>query len=531
MRKKMAYEYSDLTTDINRWTQQAVDQGWIDQEIALSFEEGKDVSANELFTTIDERPLVVAFMGGTGVGKSSLLNKLAGQAIARTGVERPTSREVTLYYHHSVSLSQLEKVFPLQQIQLSQHSDESSEKIIWIDMPDFDSTEEKNKDIVMQWLSYVDILIYVVSPERYRDNKAWQLLLSEGASHAWLFVMNQWDRGEVAQFEDFKRQLAKAGFDNPHIFKTISIGSEGDELPQLKTTIEAIATNNTVKQLEHRGLQQKKHHLKLKLQACLNSLGNVQDFTLLSDYQETSWKQTEALLVNGFEWPIKQTAIVCSQSKISKNTDKIDLWDDWAQSRFNDYLDNLILNANQKGLASVPFRKQLSEIRHKAEQIFHTQTELGCRQSLVNPGNVIQRAVIKLAHICEFILPLIAMTVVGFQVFQGYYDSSLTHTDYLGVDFVVHSLLLILLTWLLPYFLRKKMQPSMEKAALKGLNKGLDVAMTTIGLDIQQSIDTLKKQYQKTSMALAQLIEASEQHQTSSSAEQTSEELGRMLIE
>ena len=34
--------------------------------------------------------------------------------------------------------------------------------------------EQKNKDIVMQWLPFVDVLIYVVSPERYRDNKAWR---------------------------------------------------------------------------------------------------------------------------------------------------------------------------------------------------------------------------------------------------------------------------------------------------------------------------------------------------------------------
>ena len=527
----MAYEYSDLTTDINSWTQQTLEQGWIDKELALSFDNDDEASANELFVDENERPLVVAFMGGTGVGKSSLLNKLAGQAIAKTGVERPTSREVTLYYHQSVSMSQLEDIFPLQQIQISQHSDDASKKIIWVDMPDFDSTEEKNKEIVMQWLAYVDILVYVVSPERYRDNKAWQLLLSEGANHAWLFVMNQWDRGETAQFEDFKQQLAKAGFDAPHIFKTISIGSADDELPQLKATIESVATNNTVKQLEHRGFQQKKLGLKVKLEESLRFIGNTKGFSQLADYQQSSWEQTEELLIKGFEWPIKQTAIVCAESKLGKNDDNIDLWDEWAQSRFNDYLDNLVLKANQNGLASTPFRRQLSDIRQKAQQIFHTQTELACRQSLVNPGNFMQRAVIKLAHICEFVLPLIAMSVVGYQVFQGFYDSSLSHKDFLGVNFVVHSLLLILLTWLIPYFLRKKMQPSMEKAALRGIYKGVDVAMTTIGIDIRQSIDTLKQQHQKTVQALEQLIDSSAQNSQGKEIKEKSDVLKRMLAE
>ena len=198
----MAYGYSDLISDIEGWSQQAEDKGWISRELASTLAKEEQGSAEALFAEQAEtaRPLVVAFMGGTGVGKSSLLNKLAGQSIAKTGVERPTSREVTLFHHNSVSIHQLEEKFPLQQIQLAQHSEDSNKNVLWIDMPDFDSTEEKNKDIVMQWLPYVDILVYVVSPERYRDNKAWQLLLAQGASHAWLFVMNQWDRGVDVQF-------------------------------------------------------------------------------------------------------------------------------------------------------------------------------------------------------------------------------------------------------------------------------------------------------------------------------------------
>ncbi len=132
----MAYDYSDLISNVEGWAQQAVKQGWIDTAEAMSLSEEPQDSANALFVDDIARPLVVAFMGGTGVGKSSLLNKLAGQSIARTGVERPTSREVTLYYHQSIDLYQLEERFPLQQIQLSQHTETANEKIIWIDMPE-----------------------------------------------------------------------------------------------------------------------------------------------------------------------------------------------------------------------------------------------------------------------------------------------------------------------------------------------------------------------------------------------------------
>lgn len=111
-------------------------------------------------------------------------------------------------------------------------------------MPDFDSTDTHNKELVLSWLPHIDILIYVVSPERYRDEKAWRLLLAEGANHAWLFVMNQWDRGQIEQADDFEKQLHVAGFDAPIIFKTCCdiLSNLNDEFNELAETLTSLAT-------------------------------------------------------------------------------------------------------------------------------------------------------------------------------------------------------------------------------------------------------------------------------------------------
>lgn len=529
----MAYEDSNLIADVGHWAQQSVKQGWIDQQQAASLTQVQENSAHELFGHNNDRPLIVAFMGGTGVGKSSLLNKLAAQAIAKTGVVRPTSKEVTLYHHQSVLLHQMEVSFPLQQIQVATHANEANKHVVWIDMPDFDSTEEKNKDIVMQWLPYVDVLIYVVSPERYRDNKAWQLLLAEGASHAWLFVMNQWDRGETSQYEDFKLQLAKAGFNNPVIYKTIchlEQDEEVDELPQLQATIQSLATAKTVEQLENRGLQQRNNAIKQNLQQCLQDLANEQVFIALKEVQEQRWVQTKAQLTLGFEWPIKQLSVVYSKTGVAPQQDKITLWDDWAQSRFNDYLDELILTADQKGLSSTPLRKGLVDCRQTAEQHIQTQTELSCRKALINPGNLVHRVVLKIVSLCELILPLIAMSLVGYQVFQGFYESTVSDQAFLGANFAVHSLLLILISWLIPFFIRKKMQPSVEKAALKGLNHGLELAMTLIEQDVQQAIAGFQNQHQQVTQTLSELIKQCTQQTADKTAELENEQLTRMLV-
>ena len=203
------------------------------------------------------------------------------------------------------------------------------------------------------------------------------------------------------------------------------------------------------------------------------------------------------------------------------------LWDDWAQSRFNDYLDDLVLTADQKGLPSIPLRKDLVEIRNSAEKIIHTQTELECRQALIHPGNLIQRVFLKLVAICEILLPLIAMGVVGFQVFYGFYDSAMTEEEFLGVDFAVHSLLLVGLSWVIPYFILKKMQPSLEKAALQGLNKGLESAMNRINLDVKDVISSQEKQHKKLTTSLKEKINKCDGQNN----EIKNEQLTRMLVE
>jgi len=529
----MVYDSSDLFVKIENWAEQSVTDGWIDQHQALSLTVAPDNSASELFVSHNDRPLVVAFMGGTGVGKSSLLNALSGQSIARTGVERPTSREVTLYHHQKTSLHQLEQVFPLQNIQVSQHNDESNERVVWIDMPDFDSTEEKNKDIVMQWLPYVDVLIYVVSPERYRDKKAWQLLLAEGASHAWVFVMNQWDRGEISQFDDFKKQLALAGFTDPIIYKTVCHSGpvlEANEVEALQQSITSLASKNTIEQLEHRGIQQRNYAIKQNLQSCFQLLGEQKTFLILLEKQQSQWNNIKAMLTEGFEWPIKQLSIVYAKQGSVKLQDAISIWDEWAQSRFNDYLDQLILYADQCSLPSSPLRKMLSAYRQKAEAHIQTQTELSCRKAMINPGNFIQRSFLKIVKVAEIVLPIAAMGLVGFQVFQGYYDSAVSEQAFLGVNFAVHSTLLVVISWLLPFFIRKKMQPSLEKAALKGLNRGVELAMSLIDSDVKKIINELKQRHQTVTAELSELMESCDQRGQLKTTAFKNEQLQRMLI-
>jgi len=521
----MAYDYSDLIELTKQWAEQAVIAGWINQETALVLCDFETRTPEALFNHNGSRPLIVAFMGGTGVGKSSLLNRLAGKAIAKAGIERPTSREVTLFHHKDIEINNLPDKLPVEKIRIAQHEDEAKKNIVWIDMPDFDSTEQDNKALVFEWLPHIDVLIYVVSPERYRDEKAWRLLLSEGNRHAWLFVLNQWDRGQQSQYEDFKQQLGKAGFIEPIIFKTVCGESPyPDEFASLQSTILALSNKHVVAELEQRGAQIRKDELKQKLQIVHQLLGTQSAFKKAEEHWQYLWQNTATQLAQGFAWPIQKLAafyadhaadLIASPLSDQNSSHQLTnaLWDEWAQARFGDALDEFIFKVDELGLPVMPLKNSLVGIRTKAPKLIQAQSELQVRQAMINPGNLLQRALLKFFRFCEIVLPLAAIAWVGYQVSVGYYDSNATHEHYLGVDFAIHSSLLIVISWLIPWFVLKKFKPSLEKSALKGLNKGLENSLHMIEEEVLQVLKTLSEQHSK---QLTQINQISAQCNTES---------------
>lgn len=484
--------------ELDAFLTKALEAQWLSPQDLSAYENLTIRSPGSLFNPNSHRPLTAAFFGGTGVGKSSLLNQLAGQDIARIGIERPTSREVSIYLHESVEFQQLPNDLPVDDVRMARHSNESKRQILWIDMPDIDSVDSANRNIVLQWLPHLDVVIYVVSPERYRDDKGWRLLKEYGGDHAWIFVLNQWDRGEQVQFEDFRRLLTEAGFSDPIVLRTIARAtseaqSSTSELHELERVLGEISSQHLMAQLEaHAGIA-RLDALREVLVQFDTALGGNEDYVHLAPRWQEIWSEAVHDLMEGMEWTLIALVRMLSGRMTDKVTDGVSqespaspqampvIWDEWAAGRAQDTLAQLLVAAGERGLPPRPLKLALSPFIEVTGQKVIQRGQLKLRQALALPGNALQRTAMRVAGFLSILLPSLALAWASYQVVIGYYESATHHLDYLGTDFAVHTLLLIGLAWLAPWFVYSRLRPSVEASALRGLRSGVREALEAAG--------------------------------------------------
>jgi hypothetical protein len=141
-----------------------------------------------------ESVVVAALAGGTGSGKSSLLNAVAGEDVSLTGAIRPMTSQPLALVPEAAAGEMSGYLDQLEIIDRVPHRGPAW--LCLIDLPDNDSVEISHRHTVDALLPRVDVVAWVTDPEKYRDASLHHGYVRPLAGYRdqFLFVLNQIDR-------------------------------------------------------------------------------------------------------------------------------------------------------------------------------------------------------------------------------------------------------------------------------------------------------------------------------------------------
>lgn len=174
---------------------------------------------------------VVALAGPTGAGKSTLFNALARAEVSNTGVRRPTTSST----HAAVWGADASDLLDWLEVDRRHRADDDSQLdgLVLLDLPDFDSTERTHQIEVDRLVELVDLLVWIVDPQKYADQSLHEQYLRPLRGHAEVmrFLLNKSDTiddpSEVTA--DYERRLAEDGIAGAVVIAVSATDSHGVE--------------------------------------------------------------------------------------------------------------------------------------------------------------------------------------------------------------------------------------------------------------------------------------------------------------
>jgi GTP-binding protein EngB required for normal cell division len=181
---------------------------------------------------------VVALAGATGSGKSSIFNALSGTTLATVGVRRPTTAHAMACSWGEESAEDLLDWLQIPRRHALEADSEAAaalDGLVLLDLPDHDSTEVDHRIEVDRLVRLVDMLVWVVDPQKYADAAIHDRYLKPLAQHSdvMMIILNQVDKLSASQREqclkDLRRLLTSEGLAKVPVMAVSAVTGEGIE--------------------------------------------------------------------------------------------------------------------------------------------------------------------------------------------------------------------------------------------------------------------------------------------------------------
>jgi GTP-binding protein EngB required for normal cell division len=184
---------------------------------------------------------VVTLAGGTGSGKSSLFNVLAGAEFSPVGITRPTTSEPHACVWGMAGAGPLldwlgiERRHRYARASALDQGEENLSGLLLLDLPDHDSVTANASDEVDRMVGLADLMIWVLDPQKYADAAVHTRYLTQMGAHSAVtaVLLNQVDRLSAEQAEDcltdLRRLLDSEGLHDARVLLTSAATGVGIE--------------------------------------------------------------------------------------------------------------------------------------------------------------------------------------------------------------------------------------------------------------------------------------------------------------
>ncbi|HEX3871249.1 MAG TPA: GTPase domain-containing protein [Pirellulales bacterium] len=199
-------EVDSLVAELRAWSDRAPDWPAARQAQALvrRLQQRTDTLRIRL-----EAPLVVGTLGGTGTGKSTLVNALVGADVTETGRQRPTTRRPVLVTRPDIT-PELLGIDPALVEHVTRDTPALADLVL-VDCPDPDTAEDgsdpaSNVARLRALLPHCDVLLVTTTQQKYRSARVSTELAAAASGARLVFVQTHADHDDDIR-DDWRHSL------------------------------------------------------------------------------------------------------------------------------------------------------------------------------------------------------------------------------------------------------------------------------------------------------------------------------------